>query len=78
MGIENLAKYLMLSRLIWQLVRPFALLVAKNTKNTTLDEGMIKAADSILSSNTVEFENETLESDRKIRGGIENEISKKC
>lgn len=67
---ESLPKYLMLSQLIWRLVRPFALLVARSTKNTTLDEEMVKAVDTVLSANAVEFENENVETKRRLRDAV--------
>ena len=65
MGLESLPKYMVLSRLIWQIVRPFAVAVAKNSRNTTIDDDLISAVDAVLSSTPVEFENEIAE--KKVR-----------
>jgi len=61
MGIENLPKYLMLSKLFWTIIRPFVVAVAKNTRNTTIDDDLVAAMDEILNANAVEFENEIQE-----------------
>lgn len=57
MGIESIPKYLILSRLIWRLVRPVAVAVAKSTKNTTVDDQMVSAVDVIMSARTEDFDN---------------------
>jgi hypothetical protein len=69
MNVESIPKYMLLSSLIWKLIRPFALVVARNTRNTTIDEDIIQAVDEVLGSKAVEFENEVVEKDRK-RGVI--------
>jgi len=61
MGIENVPRYLLLSSLIWKLIRPFALVVARNTRNTTIDDELIHAVDLILSSDAVQFEDKPKE-----------------
>jgi len=41
---------------MWKIIRPFAVVVAKSTKNTTIDDEMIDAVDQITSSDPGDFD----------------------
>lgn len=48
MGIERLPKYFMFARLLWRLLRPFGMALAKSTE-TEVDDDLITAADEFFS-----------------------------
>lgn len=56
MSMANIPKYLLLSSLIWRLIRPFAEVIAANTKNTTVDDELIEAVDAVLAASPREME----------------------
>ena len=56
MGIERLPKYFSLSGLIWKLLRPIAAAVAASTKNTTMDDELVKGVDEIFKTDLSEFD----------------------
>ena len=73
--VDKLSASIVLSRLVWRLLRPVVSAVAKSTRNTSFDDDMVSAIDEIFNAPTSAFD-DVVGKERRVRNAVSVESSR--